>query len=164
MTTKTKRARGYGEGDILALPLPDGGYAIGIIARASRQAGKGVLLGYFFGSRRASIPSIDQVASATANDAVHVCRFGDLGLIDGTWSIVGRLPEWRKEAWPNPAFVREQLVSGRLLRVVYADDDPSRVVSETEADAHAVASLPRDGLLGAQAVASVLGQKLPKLH
>ena len=43
----------YREGDWFAVPLRDGGYAAGLIARANP---KGVLLGYFFGN----IPFIRQ--------------------------------------------------------------------------------------------------------
>jgi hypothetical protein len=37
------------EGDLFAVPLRDGGYGIGVVARVGRR---GVLVGYFFGRRR----------------------------------------------------------------------------------------------------------------
>jgi len=164
MMSRAATAPKYKEGDLFAIPLPDGGYAIGIIARVSRQRNKGILLGYFFGSRRTTIPSIQELASVTAKDALYVCRFGDLGLLEGTWPVIGRLPGWTKLAWPMPVFAREQLVSGITLKVVYADDDPARVVSEIKIGSAAVADCPQDGLMGAQAVVQVLNSKLPTLH
>jgi len=93
-----------------------------------------------------------------------VCRFGDLELFNGRWSVIGKLPGWDKAAWPTPAFTRKQLVSGKTLKVVYADDDPARLVSETEIHPSAIAEYPEDGLMGAQAVALVLNSRLPKIH
>jgi len=164
MTPRAVTAPKYKEGDLFAVPLPDGGYAIGIVARAARKRNKGILLGYFFGSWRSEIPSIHELATLTPKDAVYVCRFGDLGLFNGTWSVIGQLPSWNKAAWPMPAFVRKQLISGKTLKVVYADDDPARVVSEIETNSSAMAECPEDGLMGAQAVALVLNRKLPKVH
>jgi hypothetical protein len=154
----------YGEGDCFGVPLPDGGYAIGVIARASSNRGKGILLGYFFGPRRTALPSLEQLAPLTVKDATYVCRFGDLGLSNGTWPVLGHLPGWSRVQWPMPFFVREQLVSGITFKVVYADDDPARVVSEKEVSAAAAAGYAKDGLLGAQAVALVLSKTLPTLQ
>ena len=160
---KTEKAVKYGEGDCFAVPLPDGGYAIGVIARASSNRGKGVLLGYFFGPRRTALPSLDQLTSLTRKDAAYVCRFGDLGLLNATWPVLGRLPRWSRAEWPMPSFIREQLVSGITFKVVYADDDPARVVSEAETSDTA-ADHPKDGLLGAQAVALILSKTLPTVQ
>src|SRR5262249_16153212 len=45
----------HAEGECLAIPLRDGGFAIGVVARANAT---GVLLGYFFGPRRDVVPEL----------------------------------------------------------------------------------------------------------
>ena len=142
MTPRAVTAPKYKEGDLFAVPLPDGGYAIGIVARAARKRNKGILLGYFFGSRRSEIPSIHELTTLTPKDAVYVCRLGDLGLFNGTWSVIGQLPGWNKTACRSE----------------------SDACEEVETNPSAMAECPEDGLMGAQAVALVLNSKLPKVH
>lgn len=48
----------YREGDWLGVPLREGGYAVGLVARANPD---GVLLGYFFGPRRMEVPMLGDV-------------------------------------------------------------------------------------------------------
>jgi hypothetical protein len=63
--------------------------------------------------------------------AILRIRFGDLGLINGDWEILGKIPEWVREAWPMPGFVRRDLLGiQRPTRAVYADDDPARIEAE----------------------------------
>ena len=63
----------YGEGDWFAVPLREGGFAAGVVARANPKA---VLLGYFFGPRRAAVPSVEEVSRLRPDDAVLVGKFG----------------------------------------------------------------------------------------
>jgi len=82
-----RRKRPYTEGDWIAVPLTGGGFAVGVVARANRKGG---LLGYFFGSRYQTLPSVASVAGHRAEDAILVRIFGDLGLIDGRWPVLGK--------------------------------------------------------------------------
>ena len=75
----------YSKGDWFAVPLRSGGYATGVVARIVT---KGILLGYFFGPRRVSIPPVNELVQAAAKDAVLVQRFGDLGIIQHGWPII----------------------------------------------------------------------------
>src|SRR2546427_613319 len=94
----------YSEGTVFFVPLRKGGYARGVVARASRE-GK-VLLGYFFGPR---LPSADVTECGDLDPAKAILRlrFGDLGLINGEWPIRGRVPGWDRSRWPMPHFVRK---------------------------------------------------------
>ncbi|KYH42966.1 immunity 26/phosphotriesterase HocA family protein [Branchiibius sp. NY16-3462-2] len=143
----------YQEGDWFAVPLRTGGYAIGLVARASRD---GILLGYFFGPRRDEIPSLTDVDDLAQGDALLVGRFGHLGLEQGRWPIVGRLANWSRDAWPMPALVRYEELSGRSFKVTYAEDDPSRLVREDRILPGAAEQRPRDGLMGPGFVEKVL--------
>ena len=135
----------YREGDWFAVPLRDGGYATGLVARANPKA---ALLGYFFGPRLDSAPKLEYVASLKPSDAVLVGMFGHLGLTQGTWPIVGRTPGWDRAEWPMPVFVRYEELSGRTFKVVYDDDDPAELLHEELVSGLEVSG-PKDGLMGA---------------
>ncbi len=122
----------YSEGSAFFVPLPDGGSARGVVARMAPK-GK-ILLGYFFGPRldQGADPALEHL---NAKDAILCVRFGDLGLIDGHWPILGNLPVWKRSEWPMPDFVRRDPL-GRLKPklVKYADDDPGQPTSEHPID------------------------------
>jgi hypothetical protein len=139
----------YAEGDWFAVPLRDGGYALGIVARASRG---GVLLGYFFGPRRVAAPTLLEVAHLRADAAILIGRFGHLGLKQGKWTTFGRLDGWDRTAWPMPRFVRYEELTGRSFAVVYDPDDPNRLLREDEISPGTAEQCPRDAMAGAGAV------------
>ena len=117
---------------------------------------KGTLLGYFFGPKRAVVPSIDDLADLKAEGAVLVGRFGYLGLKHGTWPVIGRLEDWDRTEWPMPVFVRYEELTGRSLSVFYDDGDPARVVREDQVAPGLDEQGPKDGLMGAGYVEIVL--------
>jgi len=148
----------YREGTWFAVPLRGRGHAIGVVARASQ--GGGILLGYFFGPRRENIPSHREVSTLVPDDAVLVAMFGDMGLIDGTWPILGSERAWQRSDWPVPDFVRSDPDSGRWWRVRYSDHDPNEVIEEIPLSGPDQ-NLPRDRLCGAGSIEVQLGQLLP---
>ncbi|WP_443042029.1 immunity 26/phosphotriesterase HocA family protein [Streptomyces sp. B21-079] len=129
----------YSPGDIFAVPLRDHGYALGVAARAD---GKGIVLGYFFGPRLET-PEVPSQGLLAPNTAIKICRFGDLGLIRGKWSIVGRVESWDPALWSVPNFCRNEEV-----RVVY-DDSSLSMIREERLDPEECRLLPQDGLEGA---------------
>jgi hypothetical protein len=141
----------YHQGDWFAVPLDQGGYALGIIARTNPL---GVLLGYFFGPRRAELPTLDDVAALRAGDAVLIARFADRGLRGRSrsgrqWLVLGRLADWDRSAWPMPVFGRVDAQTGHVYRVFYLDNDPGsrpRRARAASYDISVVKSLPRDGM------------------
>lgn len=149
----------YSEGDWFAVPLRDGGFAVGVIARAMPRK-EGVLLGYFFGPRRYEIPTHEDLSGLSASDAVMVEMFGDLGIIRGEWPLLGRINGWDRTAWPTPEFGRFEELTGRAFKVTYDDDNPNRVVREEQVDPGGLVGLPGDGLSGAGAVERTLTRML----
>jgi hypothetical protein len=147
----------YREGNWFAVPLRDGGFGVGVVARANP---KGALLGYFFGPRRTSVPSIDDVADLKAETALLVGRFGYLGLKHGTWPIIGRIGDWNRTEWPMPVFVRYEQLTGRSFAVFYDDDDPVRLLREEQVAPGTDEQGPKDGLMGAGYVEIVLTETL----
>ena len=144
----------YSEGDWFAVPLRTGGFGVGLIARARRR-GK-ILLGYFFGPRRAAVPDLSDVAKLSARDALRALRFGDLGLIQREWPIIGKSDYWRREDWPMPEFVRTEELSGRMWRVNYSDIDPSEVIAENRILDDGGQRLEQDSLYGYGAIELLL--------
>ncbi len=143
----------YGEGDWFAVPLREGGYAVGVVARANPKA---ALLGYFFGPACAEIPGLDYVADLKASDAVLVGKFGHLGITQGRWPILGRLDDWDRAAWRMPVLVRYEELTGRSFKVFYEDDDPNMLVREEQVAPGAKEQGPSGGLMGAGYVENVL--------
>lgn len=145
------------EGDWFAVPLLDGGWGVGVVSRASR---KGVLFGYFFGPRRNEIPTLADVRSFDASEAVLVSKFGYLGLRDGDWPILGRLTDWDRRAWPMPPLIRYEELTGRTFKVVYDDSDPNKLLREEPVAPGVQEQGPKDGLMGAGFAQKVLTKLL----
>jgi hypothetical protein len=121
---------------------------------------EGVLLGYFFGPKRDTIPTLDEISSLSASDAALVERFGDLGILDGTWPLVGQTDRWDRDSWPTPTFGRSEELTGRVFKVIYDDANPNRVLREERIDPNELATMPKDGLSGAGAVERILTRLL----
>jgi len=152
-----KKKLPYKPGDLFAVPLRCGGFAVGLTARID---GKGTVLGYFFGPRRDEPPTTDDVRELLARDSIEVAMFGDLGLIEGRWPVIAPLPRWDPARWPVPDFGRIDVVTGkRAWRVRY--QDPSlKWLSDEACDIGEARALPRDGLMGAGAVEKWLSHLL----
>lgn len=136
----------YREGDWFAVPLRDGGYARGLLARASKCS---VLLGYFFGPVVDDPSHMTEVAGLRPSDAVLIGRFGHLGLLRGTWPIIAGAGDWIPGDWRCSEFVRYEELTGRTFIVHYADDDPGKVVGEVPVSPGTVVDHPQDGMMGA---------------
>lgn len=119
----------YREGDVFALPLRAGGFAVGVIARVSVD-NSGGLLGYFFAPKFSDVPDGDIVDTLKPAKALKVLRFGDLALLHKEWPIIGEVPGWYRDEWPMPDFVRRDDILKKAWRVRYSDDDVCKVISE----------------------------------
>lgn len=145
-----KKKLPYQEGDWFAVPLREEGYAVGLVARSS-PGGK-VLFGYFFGPRRQKLPSIKNISGLTPEAAILIAQFGDLGLYNGEWPIIGHSEPWSRSAWPMPKFIRIDAISEKALLIEYSEDDPNHEISVTPCDPNKVRMLPKDGLWGYGAI------------
>lgn len=146
----------YSEGTAFIVPLRKGGYARGVVARASSE-GK-VLFGHFFGPRLSSIDAV-QLDDLEPSKSISRIRFGDLGLINGEWPIRGRISNWDRSKWPMPDFVRKDpLGQRRPILVRYSDSDPNEIESETHVSDDG--GLAMDSMLGYGAVEIMLTKLL----
>jgi len=134
----------YREGDCFALPLRAGGFARGVVVRLDR---KGIVLGYFFGPRLASLSEATIDDTLRPEKAVLLARFGDLGLQKGEWRVIGHIDPWDREAWRIPGFLHLDERGDRGFVRYY--DDSLRFVREERVTGSAISlHAPRDALLG----------------
>ena len=94
----------FREGQFFLVPVERGMSAVGLIARVSRRGG--VLLGYFFGPRRQSLPDAQWLQSRSPEAAVLACRFKDTALFQGEWRLLDSIDAFDRSRWPVPAFHR----------------------------------------------------------
>ena len=145
------------EGDWFAVPLREGGSALGRIARVNADAS--VVVGYFFGPRRESIPTLNDVEHLSPDRAVIVRRFSAGGLRRGLWPTWGHR-DWKREEWPGPAFGHHDDLIDRYFRQTYPNDDldgaPKRVAISRDEWLH----LPPAGLFGYGVIETHLGRLL----
>jgi Immunity protein 26 len=136
----------YREGTWFAVPLRDGGFAAGIVARAAKKGE--VLLCYFFGPRRQSVPRLAEVEKLPAKSACLVIKVGDLGLIRGNWPIIGELASWNRSNWPMPVFIRREMLPPYVNWLVFlSDTDPAKTIKE-ERTPHDRPDLREESLFG----------------
>jgi hypothetical protein len=148
----------YREGDWFGVPLERGGWALGLVARADH----GYVLGYFFGPRRRDEPELDEASGLKPANAVRICLLGDLGLVTNRWPVLGRLPGWRREEWPMPAFGHIDAVdpSAAYLRI-YNENDLGELPREILVRPEEARQWPVDGLAGEGAAVIRLDHILP---
>jgi hypothetical protein len=118
-----------------------------------------IILAYFFGPKFEAAPALVDIVSLKASDAIKILRVGDLGLINGEWTLIGDSPKWEPRDWPVPLFVRRDDLSKRAWKVVYSDTDPGKVEQE-ELVSFDLSGFERDALHGSGAVELLLTKAL----
>jgi hypothetical protein len=128
----------------------------GVVARTASDGR--LLFGYFFGPRLPLKAKTD-ISGLEPGNAVLRLRFGDLGLLNGLWPIIGKLPDWNPAKWPmSNAVRRDPLGIIQPVLVRYDDNDPSKVLSEEILDDDI--DLPSDSLAGYAFVEAKLSKML----
>ena len=141
-----KQKRIPANGAVFLVPLPTGGFGIGVLIRAD---GKGRAYGAFFGPRVAGAGEVD-IARLLPEDAVFRCRFGDHGLHTHRWPIIGSIPSWDTSPWPIPNFARRH--DNPRMRYVTEYDDNLDLLSEAIVQVAATQDLPEDTQFGSGVV------------
>ena len=139
----------YKESDILLLPLENGGFARGVIARMD---GRGIVFGYFFGPTIHNPDQFPMELDLVPDKAILVCQFGDYGLVNEVWKVVGHINEWSREVWVLPKFIRWNRIDPIGFITEY--DDCLNEVGETmiRDKSEAPNGLPKDTLMGSEVV------------
>jgi hypothetical protein len=146
----------YREGTWFGVPLRQGGFAVGVVARTTAE-GK-VILAYFFGPRRTTVPALAELERLKPGDAIRVVRVGDLSLIRGEWPIIGEAASWKRSDWPMPPFVRRDDLSRKAWRVQYSDSNPNAIDHEEPEEFES--RLELDAVFGSGAAELVLTKAL----
>jgi len=133
----------FPEGTWFAVPLRDGGFCRGLMAR---NFGKGIAFGYFFGPKKPTIEDLPSVPGLRPRDAILVGRFGDLGLLNGEWKVIGRDAPWDRTAWPLPPFIRVDEGTNTAMMTTF--DDNLKIISDEPCDPSLAAVFPEDGSMG----------------
>lgn len=140
----------YSEGQWFAVPLRDTGYAVGIIARGNYKTRGG--LGYFFGPKYLQIPTGAVTYSKNKSNSIFICRFGDLGIIQGKWPLISKGKPFTRDDWPVPLFFRTTPSFEDKAVIVEYDQDfsgfgkPTREFVSDITDE--ILEFPEDGLCG----------------
>jgi hypothetical protein len=150
----------FSEGTWFAVPIGKGTWSVGVIARVGARS---MTFGYFFGPARRRVPTLEDTRDLTADAAVLCVLFGDLGLQDGSWLVIGEDEEWNPDDWPLPAFGRYSPTASptsTAVRVVYSDSlERTSERACTKAD---VEHLPLHRLCGSGYVEDVLADLLKR--
>lgn len=142
---KSSKRRTFKEGNIFAVPLKDGGFAAGVVAR--KLTGHG-FLGYFYGPHRNSLDDIWAPPTGSLGDPILIGECSDLGLLNGSWTVVGHIENWNKEEWPIPAFGHIDAVDGGGWIREYADDGRFTALANYRVTPEEARALPEDGSWG----------------
>jgi len=138
----------YKEGDVFMFPLRKGGFARGVVARMD---GKGGIFGYFYGPKFNSIEDAKQVKDISPNNTIERRMFGDLGLLNGEWSVIGQIENWNRIDWPMPPLIRIDEHCGKAWLSEY-DEKTFNCISEKQVDPGLKNKYPEDSLSGYGAI------------
>jgi hypothetical protein len=145
------RVQEFQEGSIIMVPLRTTGFAPGVIARCGKSP---ILFGYFFHLRLAEpvVPAEPLVAAR----ASRLVRFADLGLVDGTWHLVGTIAGWDRKDWPMPDFQQVGRGASVGIRVRCSENDLVHELSREPATIAELNGLPSADIFGPGAVEVML--------
>jgi hypothetical protein len=146
----------YAEGSVFGVPLRKGqGWALGVFVSFAKSKKGG--LGAFFGPPQSTKPtSIPD--HLDPSKAVASCQFGDLGLINGEWPVLGTLPNWTKGKWAVRRYHHYDDTDDEWWIRDYTDD--YQFVSQSRTTKENALQYPEDGVFGYGAVEIMLTQLL----
>lgn len=135
----------YVDGDIFVFPLRNNGFGVGLIAHHN----KGMIVGYFLNEKFKRIPKTDELnLKFEKKNIIYICIFGQLGLKNEEWKLIGRLDKFKKEDWPIPEFKRSVMFLEETWLGVSYDKELSIDTIERKITKEVAENMPDDGLAG----------------
>ncbi|MCP4942018.1 MAG: hypothetical protein GY924_08585 [Planctomycetaceae bacterium] len=144
-----KQKYNYDVGSIFCVPLRNGGYATGVVARCDHQ---GLVFGYFFGPQLQALPESGQTRRLNPQDAILLGQFGDIGLKNGEWKLVDSIEHWNLDDWPMPPFCSPADDENMITITQYDDGTLNTKSVSTVYRSEETAKLPVDRVMGYGAV------------
>jgi hypothetical protein len=142
----------YQEGTWFAIPLRDGGYGSGLVARKAKRSK--IIVSYLFGPKYLFIPGLPEVSNKNHESSLQIIMVSSLKLMNGEWPIIGTTPEWKRDLWPMPKFLLNHGSSG-ISVAKYPEDDPGAAPVYEQATSEDMKLSP-DSLYGAGAAEILL--------
>ena len=142
-------------GSVVLVPLAPDEFAVGVVIHTD---GKGRCVGAFFGPRVRSASEVD-TGGLRLENAVWVCRFGDYGIHNSLWPVIGAIPNWASAPWSVTSFARGH--DDPTLCYITEYDNVLNVKSDRVAPASEGQALPKDSLCGSAIVEKLLAKLLP---
>lgn len=101
-------------GTLFVLPLPKGGYLLGLVARIEPSLRKKsrLMFCYFFGPRVSDARDIHRPIAKSPSERVYWGIVDDFALRTGRWIVVEHLHGFDSNVWPMPPFRRPQIFGG----------------------------------------------------
>jgi hypothetical protein len=121
------------EGDVFAVPLRQGGYTIGLIARRHKTSS----LGYFFDRIYLSPPEELNVADINKWKVALIGQFSALGIEEGEWPLLKKNFDFIRKEWPIPVLKMQDPLSEKYFAVIYDDtlfNEERHLITKEEAD------------------------------
>ncbi|MBS4063776.1 MAG: hypothetical protein KGZ74_04410 [Chitinophagaceae bacterium] len=123
------------EGDFFSIPLTQGGYGIGLVAREYRT----ITLGYFFDIIYQNIPEKINDRDIRNWRIALIGIFSSLGIKNGEWPLLKTDFIFNKEEWPIPIFKTQEPLTEKYFAVkvdITLMNDERYLISEEEAKAY----------------------------
>jgi hypothetical protein len=117
------------EGEVVAIPIARGLWAMAVVARVARR--DYALLLYCFGPA-ATLSKLREDMPAQSRDLARPILVGiasDLAIRGGRWKKLGTIPEWKSSDWPIPVFFRTE--SNGELTYLVSYNEKLEVVEES---------------------------------
>jgi hypothetical protein len=113
------------EGNIISIPIDDGRYAVGVLARVETARPRkpyGIFV-YFFGPF--NDPDRAVVKPIYLNPKHYVIRLNTsaLDIYSGVWKWLGVIDQWDRNEWPFPDFCQHTKGERTFYRIRYDEND-----------------------------------------
>jgi hypothetical protein len=121
------------EGDVFAVPLLQGGYVIGLVAREHKE----ITLGYFFKTIFSAVPEELDTTDINRWPVAMIGKFSTLGIEEGEWPLLKTNIVFKREDWPIPVLKMQDPLTEQYFAVLYDDtlvNEERYKITKEEAD------------------------------
>lgn len=121
------------EGDVFVVPLRQGGYGIGLIAREHKT----ITLGYFFDKIYSTVPEVLDTTDIDKWKVTLIGKFSTMGIENGEWPLIKTIINYDRNEWPIPILKMQHPITEQYFAVIYDDtliNEERQLITEEEAE------------------------------